>query len=127
MTVETQVTTDARWVPACTVDDLEEDEGLRIGTTPPVAVFLTGDEIFCVDDTCTHETFPLSEGWVENCVVECPLHSAKFDLRTGAVLSPPAHQAVCTHPVRVEDGTVFVQLPGSYAAALEGRQRDGLS
>ncbi|MFJ3802573.1 bifunctional 3-phenylpropionate/cinnamic acid dioxygenase ferredoxin subunit [Streptomyces sp. NPDC090088] len=127
MTVESPVTTDARWVPACTVADLAEDEGLRIGTTPPIAVFLTDDQIFCVDDTCTHETFPLSEGWVENCVVECTLHSAKFDLRTGAVLSPPASRAVRTHPVRVEDGTVFVQLPGGYAPAVEGQEHHGLS
>jgi 3-phenylpropionate/trans-cinnamate dioxygenase ferredoxin component len=104
----------ARWVRACGLADLIPDQGLRLGTTPPVAIFLSEGGMFCLDDTCTHETYSLADGWVENCVVECALHFAKFDLRTGAVLSPPAAAPLSTHELRLEGDDVQVLLPSHY-------------
>ena len=86
----------------CKLADLTPDEGLRLNTSPPVTIFLSEGDVYCLDDTCTHDTYSLAEGWVEKCVVECPLHFAKFDLRTGAVVSPPAHAPVSTHELRVD-------------------------
>ncbi|MCU1647764.1 MAG: bifunctional 3-phenylpropionate/cinnamic acid dioxygenase ferredoxin subunit [Nocardia sp.] len=77
---------------------------------PPIAVFHTENGLFAIDDTCTHQDASLSDGWVENCTVECPLHESCFDLRTGAVSGPPAKIAVRIHAVRVVDGDVWVQL-----------------
>ncbi|SFL29896.1 bifunctional 3-phenylpropionate/cinnamic acid dioxygenase ferredoxin subunit [Geodermatophilus ruber] len=117
MEIDVQMTfaeSGARWIRACAVDDVEDDEAVRLGTQPPVTVFRSEGEFFCIDDTCTHETYSLSEGWVENCLVECTLHMAKFDLRTGRPLSPPARSPVRVHQLRVEDGSVFVQLPNDY-------------
>ncbi|KIQ18469.1 hypothetical protein RU01_07800 [Rhodococcus sp. MEB064] len=94
--------------------EIPEDEGLRLTTVPPVSVFAADGEFFCVDDTCTHETYSLAEGWVENCVVECSLHLAKFSLRTGEVLSAPASAPVAVHPVSVIGDDIFVALPNSY-------------
>ncbi|MEO3788414.1 bifunctional 3-phenylpropionate/cinnamic acid dioxygenase ferredoxin subunit [Actinocorallia sp. B10E7] len=108
-----------RWVRVCSVAEVPEDEGFVFATVPPVSVFRSGDELFCIDDTCTHETFSLAEGWVEDCVVECTLHMAKFDLRTGRALCPPASRAVRTHPVRAEDGDVLVALPADYTLPKE--------
>jgi 3-phenylpropionate/trans-cinnamate dioxygenase ferredoxin component len=104
----------ARWVRACELADLTPDQGLRLGTTPPVAIFLSEGGMFCLDDTCTHETYSLADGWVENCVVECALHFAKFDLRTGAVLSPPAATPLSTHELRLEGDDIHVLLPSQY-------------
>ncbi|MEU4169237.1 bifunctional 3-phenylpropionate/cinnamic acid dioxygenase ferredoxin subunit [Streptomyces sp. NPDC026665] len=103
-----------RWVRLCTLSELEDDEGLRVATTPPVSVYRSGGELFCIDDTCTHEDFSLAEGWVENCVVECTLHMAKFDLRSGRSLCPPAVTAVTVHEVRTENDAVFANLPATY-------------
>jgi 3-phenylpropionate/trans-cinnamate dioxygenase ferredoxin subunit len=103
-----------KWVLVCESSALIEDEGFRMATSPPVSIFLSAGELFCVDDTCTHETYSLADGWVENCVVECALHMAKFDLRTGAVLSPPATDRIRVHEVRVQDGEVFVRIPATY-------------
>lgn len=103
-----------KWVRACVVDDIPEDEGLRLTTIPPVSVFTSEDEYFCIDDTCTHETFSLAEGWVEDCVVECSLHLAKFSLRTGEVVSPPASVPVAVHPVTLVGDEVFVAVPSNY-------------
>lgn len=105
---------DRKWVRACAVDDLPEDEGFKLTTVPPTSVFAAEGEVFCIDDTCTHETFSLADGWVEGCVVECTLHMAKFSLRTGEVVSPPATTPVATHPVSRVDGVVFVALPSNY-------------
>ncbi|MFD4603821.1 bifunctional 3-phenylpropionate/cinnamic acid dioxygenase ferredoxin subunit [Streptomyces sp. NPDC058464] len=105
---------DRTWVRACAVDELVPDEGLKLPTVPATSVFSAEDEVFCIDDTCTHETYSLADGWVEGCVVECTLHMAKFSLRTGEALSPPAVRPVATHPVSCAEGVVFVALPANY-------------
>ena len=66
-----------------------------------------------IDDVCTHAFALLSEGSVDrfSCSVECPLHSAEFDLATGAVLTPPATDPVTVFPVSVVDGEIRVELP----------------
>lgn len=114
MTVESS-SENTRWVRVCAVGDLDDDDdAVRLDSRPPVSVFRSDGEYFCVDDTCTHETYSLADGWIEDCVVECPLHLAKFCLRTGRPLSPPATTAVRTHPVRTEGGEIHVGLPGAY-------------
>jgi 3-phenylpropionate/trans-cinnamate dioxygenase ferredoxin subunit len=98
----------------CPLADLPVGEALRFvppGGEPPIAVFHTDDgQLLAVDDTCTHERASLADGWLEGCEVECPLHSSRFDLRTGAVDAPPARLPVRTHTVVVENGMVNVVL-----------------
>jgi 3-phenylpropionate/trans-cinnamate dioxygenase ferredoxin component len=106
--------TESRWVRICSAAELKPDEGMQAATTPPVAVFRSGESIYCIDDTCTHEDYSLAEGWVENATVECPLHLAMFDLTSGAALRLPATRPVRVHPVRVENDDVLVQLPAEY-------------
>ncbi|MGW0913405.1 bifunctional 3-phenylpropionate/cinnamic acid dioxygenase ferredoxin subunit [Streptomyces sp. NPDC002784] len=98
-------------IPVCRLEDLPEGESVRIGTTPPVAVFRTEDgELYAIDDTCTHQDASLSEGWLEGRLVECPLHAASFDLRTGEPTCLPARRAVRTHRVTVDNGVIHVHL-----------------
>lgn len=102
------------WIRGCRVSDLVEDEGLRLSTTPPVSVYSVDGSIYCIDDTCSHENFSLADGWVDGCVVECALHMAKFDLRTGEPLTPPASRPVRTHETRVSGEFVELLLPTDY-------------
>ena len=98
-------------IPVCRLADLPRGEAFRLETEIPVAVFHTDEgEVYAIDDTCTHQDASLSDGWLEGCEVECPLHASKFDLRTGAVDAPPARRPVRTHRVVVEDGMVHVVL-----------------
>ncbi|MGP3925796.1 MULTISPECIES: bifunctional 3-phenylpropionate/cinnamic acid dioxygenase ferredoxin subunit [unclassified Streptomyces] len=98
-------------IPVCRLADLPRGEAYRLETDPPVAVFHTEDgEVYAIDDTCTHQDAALSDGWLEGCEVECPLHASKFDLRTGSVDAPPARFPVRTHQVLVEDGVIYVLL-----------------
>src|SRR5919197_1942477 len=83
---------------SCTVDELPPGESVRIPGTPAIAVFNTEDgELYAIADTCTHQDASLADGWLEGCFVECPLHTASFDLRTGRPTCPPAKDPVRTH------------------------------
>jgi 3-phenylpropionate/trans-cinnamate dioxygenase ferredoxin subunit len=80
-----------------------------------IALFRIDDGVYAVIDNCTHENYPLSEGWVENHEVECALHGSCFDLRSGKPNVPPAVSPVRTYPVRVDGDDVLVDLPDELA------------
>lgn len=78
----------------------------------PIAIFNQDGEFFAIGDTCSHEDYSLAEGEVEDgCTVECALHGARFDLRTGAALSLPATLPVGTFSAWVEDGILKLEVP----------------
>jgi 3-phenylpropionate/trans-cinnamate dioxygenase ferredoxin subunit len=65
---------------------------------------------FASDGLCTHEQVHLADGFVIGHTIECPRHQGRFDVRTGRALGAPVCVDLCTHPVTVEDGRVFVRL-----------------
>ncbi|NCV73517.1 MAG: non-heme iron oxygenase ferredoxin subunit [Actinobacteria bacterium] len=73
-----------------------------------VCVARIGDEVFAVEDTCTHSEASLSEGEITGTKIECWLHGAEFDLRTGEALTPPATAALKTFKVEVNGNQVVV-------------------
>ncbi|WP_433782082.1 bifunctional 3-phenylpropionate/cinnamic acid dioxygenase ferredoxin subunit [Actinomycetospora sp. CA-101289] len=91
------------------IADIPVGASVRIqGSVAAIAVFNADGELFAIDDTCTHQDASLSDGWLEGCAVECPLHAACFDLRTGRPSGPPAKKPVRTHQVTVTEGVVYV-------------------
>jgi 3-phenylpropionate/trans-cinnamate dioxygenase ferredoxin component len=74
-----------------------------------IAVFLLDGVYYAIDDVCTHDGGPLAEGFVEDGIIECPRHGARFDIRTGQVLSLPATSSVNAYPVRVADDEIQVK------------------
>jgi 3-phenylpropionate/trans-cinnamate dioxygenase ferredoxin component len=94
---------------ACALADIPADEALKVTVDRyDVAVARHDDEVFAVQDLCSHAAVALSEGEVEDCTVECWLHGSKFDLRTGKPTSLPATEPVATFPVEVRDGDVWI-------------------
>lgn len=78
----------------------------------PIAIFTANDELYAIGDTCTHEEFSLSDGdMVDAYTVECPLHGAQFDIRTGAALCLPATESAGSYPVWSEDGVLKLEMP----------------
>jgi 3-phenylpropionate/trans-cinnamate dioxygenase ferredoxin subunit len=75
----------------------------------PVAVFNIDGAFYAIDDVCTHDGGSLAGGAIEGDVVICPRHGARFCLRTGAVLAPPAYEPVRTYQTRIVDGVVEVR------------------
>ncbi|CAN2197555.1 {NirD} Ferredoxin subunits of nitrite reductase and ring-hydroxylating dioxygenases [Candidatus Nanopelagicaceae bacterium] len=74
-----------------------------------ICVTRVGDEVFAIDDTCSHSDASLSEGEVTDFKIECWLHGAEFDLRTGEALTPPAVAPVKIYPVIVDGDSVTVE------------------
>ncbi|GAA4889066.1 bifunctional 3-phenylpropionate/cinnamic acid dioxygenase ferredoxin subunit [Saccharopolyspora cebuensis] len=90
------------------LSDLPPGESVRVQGEVPIAVFNVDGELYAIDDTCTHQDASLSDGWLEGCAVECPLHATCFDLRTGRPSGPPAKKPVRTHAVSVDGGLIHV-------------------
>jgi nitrite reductase/ring-hydroxylating ferredoxin subunit len=68
---------------------------------------------YALQDACGHRQAPLSKGLLHGYVIECPLHFALFDVRTGKLLGGPASADVRTYEVRVEGGMVYVGTPSA--------------
>lgn len=96
------------------LDDIPVGEGIAIantitGTDDDIALLRDEDgSVWALNDTCTHETASLAEGWVEEGHVECPRHSSRFCLKTGVVDGPPATRDTVAHRVEVRDGEVYL-------------------
>lgn len=107
-------TTSSTGIRVAVLDDIPVGEGIVIdstvtGTADDVALLRDDDgTVWALDDTCTHDTASLAEGWVEGGCVECPRHSSRFNLKTGAVQCPPATENTRPHRVEVRDGEVFL-------------------
>lgn len=98
------------WTDACAASDIPEDDliawehnGRRY------AIYNTAEGYFASALMCTHEDESLEDGMVIDCVIECPLHGGRFDIRTGKALSAPVSRDLATYHVKVENGRVFVQ------------------
>ena len=89
-----------------------EDEvpfAVDVGGEELALILLNGD-VYAINNVCTHEYACLSDGYVEDGRIVCPLHLAEFDIATGAVVEDPAEEDLKTYPVKIVDGEVYVQL-----------------
>ena len=89
--------------------DDEEPSQIKIGNKV-IAICKLGDQAYAIDDICTHEHAFLSDGIIDDDCVECPLHMALFDIRTGEARALPATEGLQIYPTRIEDGTVWVEI-----------------
>jgi len=92
-----------------------ELEGLEAGKLvqageQSIAFFNLGGSYYAIENTCPHAGGPLAEGSLAGEVVTCPWHASRFNVKTGAVLAPPAAQGVKSFPVRVTGNDVEVQI-----------------
>jgi 3-phenylpropionate/trans-cinnamate dioxygenase ferredoxin component len=95
----------------CALGQLSPGVPLRVELDAlEVAVVRIGDEVFAIEDVCSHADVPLSEGEVEDCTIECALHGSRFDLRTGKPTGPPANRPVPVFETSVVDGDVYAEL-----------------
>ncbi len=97
------------WIVACKLDELVAGSAFVVDVVPPIAVWNVNGEIYSTDDTCTHAESSLAEGWLEGDVVECSFHWARFCVRDGSIVAPPAHGPLKTHRVKIDDGVIYVR------------------
>jgi len=96
---------------AAKFDDLNPDEpyATTVGSEQ-IALYLVDGEVYATHNVCTHQFALLSDGFLEDGCIECPLHQGKFDVKTGAALCAPVTAPVKTYKVQVNDGVVSVEL-----------------
>ena len=100
------------WHRVASVSDVREGEAFPAELNGvAIALYRVDGEVHAVDDTCTHEFAQLSQGFIDDGTVECPLHAAQFDIATGKCLSGPASQDLRVYPVRVDGDDIFVGEP----------------
>ncbi|MCC8395452.1 bifunctional 3-phenylpropionate/cinnamic acid dioxygenase ferredoxin subunit [Paraburkholderia sp. MMS20-SJTR3] len=101
----------------CADSALPDGEAIKVeGPGEAVAVFRSNGELYALADRCSHGNASMSEGYVEdNGTVECPLHAARFCLKTGTALCQPATEALKTFPVALLDGQIYVDVPEAAA------------
>ena len=98
-------------IKLCNAEEVAVGSALKVETGGLVlAVFNLGGEFYVTDDACTHGPGSLSEGFIEDDVVECNFHNGQFNIRTGAVVSPPCVVPVKTYRTLVEDGGVYIEV-----------------
>ena len=75
----------------------------------PVLLLRVGDDFYCIEDVCTHDGQPLTDGPVTDGKITCPRHGAQFDLETGKALCMPATEPVETYEVQERDDGIYVK------------------
>src|ERR1700712_3988902 len=99
---------------ACTLGELEYGTPYKANVDGlDVAVVRHGDEVFAIEDECSHAAVALSEGDVEDCTLECFLHGSRFDLRTGKPTGPPATEPVPVFAVKIDGDDVLIDIDAS--------------
>jgi 3-phenylpropionate/trans-cinnamate dioxygenase ferredoxin subunit len=99
----------ATWIPIGAASDIAAGDYASVeidGTF--VAVYNIDGEFFAIDDVCTHDGGGLAGGQIDDHQVICPRHGARFCLRTGRALTPPAYEAVRSYATRIVNGIVEV-------------------
>jgi 3-phenylpropionate/trans-cinnamate dioxygenase ferredoxin subunit len=100
-----------QWIRVCATDDIDEEDVLGFDYAgKSYCIYNTPQGYFATDGICTHEEQRLDDGIVIDCVIECPLHQGRFDVRTGAALSAPVCIDLKTWPVRIEGDEIFINI-----------------
>ena len=98
------------WIRVCAQSELLAGEFKVVyDGDVPIAVFNIDGQLYAIEDVCTHDGGELTGGIIDGFQIECPRHGARFDIRTGDVLRPPALEPTAKFPVKVESGAVFTR------------------
>jgi len=100
------------WIKVASVQDLSDDDVKAVDVAGfGLALYRVEGEFFATEGMCTHGKALLSEGFVEDGCIECPLHQGRFDIRTGKPLCAPVTVDLRTYAVKREGDDVYVRAP----------------
>jgi len=106
------------WTQVATADELKPGDRKSVFIDDePVLLVRVDDAYYAIDDVCTHDGQPLTDGPVEGTEITCPRHGARFDLATGAAMCMPATEGVRTYDVETRDGQVLARPAETEAGA----------
>jgi 3-phenylpropionate/trans-cinnamate dioxygenase ferredoxin subunit len=103
---------DAEFERVAELEELAEGQpvGVALADGAPICLVRANDEVFALADRCSHADYPMSDGEVvDEYVIECVLHGAQFDIRTGEVVESPATEGLELYEVKLDEGAVWVR------------------
>src|SRR5437762_3264395 len=125
---QAQPLVDGQWIRVAALTALQAKGRLTVSVQHNViALFEYDGRVYAVDNRCPHMGFPLDKGTVNDCILTCHWHHARFDLSSGGTFDEWADD-VCAFPVRVRDGEILIDVAPStdqHQRSL-ARLRDGL-
>jgi biphenyl 2,3-dioxygenase ferredoxin component len=100
-------------IELCSTDEVAPGSAIRVENGDLIlAVYNLDGEFYVTDDTCTHGPGSLSEGYIEDDIVECNFHGGQFNIKTGEVAAPPCMVPIKTYPTIIENGKVVIEVDG---------------
>lgn len=100
------------WIKVASARTLADDEVTTVDVEGhSVALYRIDNAFFATDNLCTHGRAMLSEGFIEDGCIECPLHQGRFDIRTGKAMGAPVSVDLRTYAVKQEGDSIYVQSP----------------
>lgn len=97
------------WIKVASAEELSDDEAKTVRANGhAVALYRMAGDFFATQAMCTHATALLSEGYIEDGCIECPLHQGRFDIRTGKAMCAPVSVDLRTYPVRREGDDIYL-------------------
>ena len=99
-------------IPLVKTSEVSEGQPVPVSVEglPALAVYRLGNEFYITDNLCTHGAARLSDGFLEDGQIECPLHQGRFDVCTGKAMCAPLTQDVRCYPVRIVNQRVFLKF-----------------
>lgn len=104
------------WIDVAAAEEIPSGQGKVVETDDAeIAVFNIDGEYYAIEDTCTHDELPMlgcglePEEVLDGNEVVCPHHGARFCVKTGEAMAPPAYEPVATFPVRIENGRIQIR------------------
>jgi 3-phenylpropionate/trans-cinnamate dioxygenase ferredoxin component len=103
---------EAGWVRVAARADVAENtaNAVRVGDKEIALYHLPGGEFRATDNICTHEYAQLTDGWLEDGCIECPLHAARFDIRSGKALCAPADVDLAVFEVKADGDDLLIKV-----------------
>ena len=100
-----------QWTQVIELAQVPSDDVVAVQTAgKELAIYGVDGEVFATDNICTHGHARLCDGFLEGHEIECPLHQGRFDIRNGRAMYEPLTSDIRTYPVRIEAGSVFVNI-----------------
>jgi naphthalene 1,2-dioxygenase ferredoxin component len=102
---------ETNWVDALAADALPTDDVIGIEVAGrDIALYRIGDAVYATDNICTHGQACLSEGFLIDHEIECPLHQGRFDVRDGRPTCEPAEEPLRSYPVKIDGQRVWLRI-----------------
>ena len=99
------------WILAALLAELPEDDVIGVEVNGrDIALYRTDEAIFASDNRCSHGNARLSDGFLEDGEIECPLHQGRFCIKTGKAMCSPLTEGVTIYPVQVEEEKVYLKF-----------------